>query len=104
MSKRSRQNRRDTKTIASFPLSFGRFRNKPLSQVPIYYLRWLVGAESVPDADRWAVTRYLQNVERRRKQQQHQRRQPKGGQQSTARQKAGEAEDRQSAVVGPMSP
>jgi len=48
--------------LATFPLSFGKYRNVPLSQIPTDYLRWMVRTESIPDADRWAAGQYLRAV------------------------------------------
>lgn len=59
--RRQRRKHRTRSMLATFPLSFGRYRNVPLSQIPRTYLRWMLTAKGVPDADRWAVGRYLQD-------------------------------------------
>ena len=48
--------------LATFPLSFGRYRNWPMESVPIDYLHWMLTAKHTPIADRWAAERYLQAV------------------------------------------
>jgi hypothetical protein len=56
-----RRERQAPSALATFPLSFGRYRNVPLARIPPSYLRWMLTAD-VPDVDRWAVERYLQAV------------------------------------------
>jgi len=62
--RRQRRKHRAPSALATFPLSFGRYRNVPLSKIPTDYLRWMVRTDSVPDVDRWAAERYLQAVAR----------------------------------------
>jgi uncharacterized protein (DUF3820 family) len=57
-----RQQRRVLSVLSAFPLSFGKFCGKPLSCVPASYLRWMLTAESIPDADRWAAGQFLEAV------------------------------------------
>jgi uncharacterized protein (DUF3820 family) len=59
---RQRPKRDVISALATFPLSFGRYRNVPLARIPASYLRWLVKAENVPEADRWAALRYLKAI------------------------------------------
>ena len=52
---------RAASALATFPLSFGKYCNVPLARIPRSYLRWMLRV-NVPDTDRWAVGRYLQEV------------------------------------------
>lgn len=56
-SHRGRQRPHDV--LATFPLSFGRYCGKPLAVIPRSYLNWVLKADGVPDADVWAVKRFL---------------------------------------------
>ena len=64
--RRQRRKHRERSALAGFSLSFGRYRNTPLCEVPAEYLRWVLMAENVPDADRWVVEQFLQTVVRPR--------------------------------------
>ena len=57
--RRRRQRKVRTAALATFPLSFGRYRNVPLRRIPADYLRWLLSAENIPPADKWAVEQFL---------------------------------------------
>lgn len=57
-----RRRRKAKLTLCRFPLSFGRYRNLPLSKVPVDYLHWMLTAENTPYADRWAAKQYLDLV------------------------------------------
>jgi uncharacterized protein (DUF3820 family) len=59
--RRQRREHWAASALATFPLSFGRYRNKPLAEIPQSYLRWALTA-NVPDADRWAVQQFLQTT------------------------------------------
>ena len=84
-SARCRQRRKHgaPSALSTFPLSFGRYRNVPLSRIPAAYLRWLVTAENIPDGDRWAAERYLEAVATRRRRRPGRRHPPGRLQEST---------------------
>ena len=65
--RRQRGNRPEYNALCAFPLSFGCYRDVPLSSVPKSYLHWVLIAEGIPDDDRWAVEQYLQTVEAHRR-------------------------------------
>lgn len=60
MSKAKKRARHRRQNLATFTLSFGRYMGKRLCDVPRDYLLWAVKeADSVPDADTWAISQYL---------------------------------------------
>ncbi len=60
--RRQRREVAASSALCSFPLSFGRYRDVALAQIPRSYLRWMLQADNVPDADRWAAEQFLRAV------------------------------------------
>jgi hypothetical protein len=48
-------------------LSFGRYRNVALLDVPRSYLAWIVRTDGIPAADRWAAEQFLAATSPRRR-------------------------------------
>jgi uncharacterized protein (DUF3820 family) len=80
---RQRRKHQAPSALATFPLSFGRYRDVPLSKIPTSYLRWMVRTESIPDVDRWAVQQYLQAVATPRRHRRGRRQEPGHRQETT---------------------
>lgn len=60
--RKQRRKPRAPSALQSFPLSFGKYRNVAIAQIPRSYLRWMAQADNVPDADRWAAEQFLRAV------------------------------------------
>ncbi len=58
--KRRAKKRRRKPRIGDFPLANGKFSGKPIRMVPMDYLEWALTAKGISDADKWAISKYLE--------------------------------------------
>jgi len=57
--KRSRRSK-----LASFPLAGGKYRGRPVGDVPVRHLRWMLETRKASEADLWVIRQFLDSQRR----------------------------------------
>ena len=61
-SKGHKQKQHRRSTIASFPIAGGRYAGRPVSEVPVSHLRYLLATRKASAADLWIIRQYLDDT------------------------------------------